>query len=295
MKRSTAIAIVLIMGVLWAVADLGSKHWIQLHLATPVHLLPVTSKDGKTICEAYRNRFGIQDCKSLENKVYQVEGPLKLKKGAPLKPVLMDYPILFAFLQDKGFAVRLHTWHKKAPVKTIDKALSLSLNKSDRKMQKILKTGIFGISRGNGAVLRDRQLKKGRIYLLSSRRIVLIPNLLDLSYVENPAGAWGILHSVSPNLRRWLIYGFSIVAMIVILYLMVFPPSYSLWVLFALGGILGGAIGNMADRITGGTVVDFIHMYWGRFNWPNYNVADIGITVGLIILLIHSFFIKEKN
>lgn len=297
MKRSVAIASILIMGVLWAGVDLGTKRWVQLHLATPVHLLPVTAVDGKTICEAYKTKLGIQDCRQLDNRVYQVEGPLKLKKDDVLKDILVDHPLLFAFPQDKGYAVRIRIWQdkKKAPITTIGQALELSLQQSDQAMQKMLKTGIFGIPRGKGAIATGQELKKGVVYLLSSRRIVLIPGFLDFSYVENPAGAWGILRSVDPSSRKWIFYVFTIVAMLVILYLVFFPPSYSWWVLFALGGILGGAIGNLEGRFSRGAVVDFIHMFWGKFNWPNYNVADIGITVGLVILLIHSFFVKPKK
>ena len=68
MKRSVAITAILVMGVLWAAADLGSKRWAQLHLATPVHLLPVTGQEGKTVCEAYKNKLGIRDCKELKTR-----------------------------------------------------------------------------------------------------------------------------------------------------------------------------------------------------------------------------------
>ena len=162
MKRRVAIAAILIMGILWAAADLGSKHWVQLHLATPMHLLPVTIANGQTICKAYKNKLGIKDCEKLKNKVYEVEGPLKVKKGDSLKKILVDHPLLFAFLKDKGFAVRLHIWQdtKKPTIKTIDQALNRSLKLNGEETRKILATEIFGIRRGKGPVSVDRLLKK---------------------------------------------------------------------------------------------------------------------------------------
>ncbi len=297
MKKSLVITIILLMGVVWAAADLASKRWVQLHLATPVHLLPVTAADGETVCKALQHKLGIKSCRGMNNSIYQVEGPLKLTATTPLKQVLVDHPLLFAWLKDKGFAVRLRTWQEKgkARVDTVGQALKVSLHGHVKDIKKVLEHEIYGMPRGKGSVVPGKVMEKGDVYLLASRRIVLIPGLLDLSYVENPAGAWGILHNIAPSTRKWVFYVFSFIALLVIIYLIVFPPSHSWWIIFALGGILGGAIGNLVDRMSSGAVVDFIHMFWGRFNWPNYNVADIGITVGLVILLIHSFFAKPTH
>ena len=60
------------------------------------------------------------------------------------------------------------------------------------------------------------------------------------------------------------------------------------WNLTALSLILGGAVGNLVDRIRYGEVVDFIDVYIGWYHWPVFNVADSGITVGMVILVGHA-------
>jgi len=55
---------------------------------------------------------------------------------------------------------------------------------------------------------------------------------------------------------------------------------------FALSLVIGGAIGNLIDRVRLGYVVDFIHVYWGRHQWPDFNVADSAISIGIVLLLL---------
>ena len=296
MKRWTVVVIILLMGTIWAAVDLGTKHWVKYHLATSRHLLAVDAVDGDTVCDAFRKKIGIEDCKELKNRVYAVQGPLKSGPNTSLTSLMVDYPLLFVFNDTADYALRLQT-HRTGSNKlfsTVGEALKATINIRDQDLSGLLKKGLFGLPRGNGAVDPDKKTEKGKRYLLSYRVITLIPGMLDFSYVENPAGAWGFLHGLKPELRKWVFYVLTLVALVVIIFLMVYPPSHSWWVLFALGGILGGAIGNLTDRFSNGAVVDFIHMFWGRFDWPNYNVADIGITVGLVILLIHSFFDGKK-
>jgi signal peptidase II len=57
---------------------------------------------------------------------------------------------------------------------------------------------------------------------------------------------------------------------------------------WALGGILGGAVGNFICRLRYGEVVDFFHFHWGGWSWPMFNVADSAITVGVVIVLVES-------
>jgi signal peptidase II len=56
-------------------------------------------------------------------------------------------------------------------------------------------------------------------------------------------------------------------------------------VLLALGGVLGGALGNLIDRFRFKAVVDFLDFYWGKFHWPAFNVADSAITLGVLYLI----------
>jgi signal peptidase II len=64
---------------------------------------------------------------------------------------------------------------------------------------------------------------------------------------------------------------------------------------FALSLVIGGAIGNLIDRVRFGYVVDFVKMYWETHVWPNYNVADSAISIGLVLLVIDSFRPRDRE
>jgi signal peptidase II len=116
---------------------------------------------------------------------------------------------------------------------------------------------------------------------LPPHEVVRILPGLNIVHVSNTGAAFGIFRGAG-NLFFVVI---SIIAVAVILYLLIkerrhFLP-YSL--------ILGGAIGNLIDRITIGHVTDFIDLYAGNLHWPAFNVADICLTIGIIMLFIEIF------
>jgi len=66
-------------------------------------------------------------------------------------------------------------------------------------------------------------------------------------------------------------------------------------VLLSLALILGGAIGNLADRLLSGSVTDFIEVYVGSFHWPTFNAADSAISIGIVIMAIDSLFLHRRT
>ena len=117
--------------------------------------------------------------------------------------------------------------------------------------------------------------------------IPLLP-FFSLTYVRNTGAAFGILGELSPALRLPLFLGITVLAIgALVSYLRQVRPEETL-VVAALGGIFGGAIGNLVDRIRYGEVVDFLHLHYRGFDWPMFNVADSAITVGVAIVLLHS-------
>ena len=66
-------------------------------------------------------------------------------------------------------------------------------------------------------------------------------------------------------------------------------PDDQPWVVGAIGGILGGALGNLVCRLRYGEVIDFLDLHWGELHWPAFNVADSAITTGVAIVLLQSF------
>ena len=69
----------------------------------------------------------------------------------------------------------------------------------------------------------------------------------------------------------------------------------SRWLLLALAFILGGALGNLWDRVTLGYVIDFIEVYYNDLYWPAFNIADSAITIGAIILILDTVFIDRRS
>ncbi|MDP3938251.1 MAG: signal peptidase II [Deltaproteobacteria bacterium] len=112
--------------------------------------------------------------------------------------------------------------------------------------------------------------------------ITVVENFIHLSHVRNPGGAFGVLSWVGPNF-------FVVIAGLAIGVVFIF-----FWSLgrdqrlpaTALSLILGGAVGNLADRVRLGSVVDFIDVHWHSLRWPAFNVADAAITVGVVLLVV---------
>ena len=118
---------------------------------------------------------------------------------------------------------------------------------------------------------------------LTTESITLFPGYFDLELVHNLGAAFGLFAGFSPFWRTLLLVGVAVFAILflgVLLY-----RSHQPWEAFALGLILGGAIGNLLDRIRLGWVVDFIHLHWHDLSWPVFNLADSAITVGVALMV----------
>jgi len=108
----------------------------------------------------------------------------------------------------------------------------------------------------------------------------LIDGFLRITLSKNSGAVMGILSNSRPVLLAVTVA--SIAALILFAYRMRYAPFLKR---LCLGLILGGAFGNLIDRIATGEVVDFIDMGIGKYRWPTYNVADIAVTVGAVILI----------
>lgn len=106
---------------------------------------------------------------------------------------------------------------------------------------------------------------------------------LNLTLVYNKGAAFGFLSSAS-GWQNLLFVGIALVATGVILYLLRRLGATDRFMAVALMLILGGAIGNLIDRLAYGHVVDFIDVYYGTWHWPAFNVADSAITVGAVMI-----------
>jgi signal peptidase II len=114
----------------------------------------------------------------------------------------------------------------------------------------------------------------------------LIDGLLSLSHIRNRGAAFGILQDADLPHQSVIFSAVSLMALVAIgLYAFRLPAEAKLPRL-ALSLVLGGAVGNLIDRIRFGYVVDFIHVYWKHHQWPDFNAADSAITVGVTLLLL---------
>ncbi|MGN7611168.1 signal peptidase II [Magnetococcales bacterium HHB-1] len=134
-----------------------------------------------------------------------------------------------------------------------------------------------------GVIIADQISKLLTLYYLQNQVIPIIPNFLDFVLVHNVGAAFGLFTSMAPMPRTLLLVTVALGATGLILHLL--KNSQILWTTFALGCILGGALGNLIDRLRLGAVVDFIHLHWYEYSWPVFNVADSAITIGIGMLL----------
>jgi len=113
----------------------------------------------------------------------------------------------------------------------------------------------------------------------------LIPGILNISHVTNDGAAFGILRG-----RNWM---FVLITLVAIGFIFVYYKNFkdSSWMKVSLGFLLGGALGNFIDRIRIQQVIDFIEFRIDAigFRWPTFNVADIAVCIGAVMLLTHMF------
>lgn len=119
--------------------------------------------------------------------------------------------------------------------------------------------------------------------------IVVIPHYFAISHVMNPGAAFSLFtNSSDPARTRWMLIAFSLIAALVVLAILLRIGKRMSLAAVSMALVLGGAIGNVWDRIAYGTVVDFLQVHIVHYHWPDFNVADSAIVIGGILLLIDS-------
>jgi signal peptidase II len=122
--------------------------------------------------------------------------------------------------------------------------------------------------------------------------IQVIPDFFRLTHVENSGAAFGLFADSPSEWKIAVLVLFSVVALVVVSALL-WRNSHSMNTTgIGLALILGGALGNLWDRLVSGRVVDFLLFYLGRYQWPAFNVADSAIVVGAGLLVFEILFSK---
>ncbi len=148
----------------------------------------------------------------------------------------------------------------------------------------------FGVALVLGLVAD--QVSKYQIidHLHYGERIWVVPNYFELTHIRNPGGIFSLLADSSVEVRMTLFVGAAILAIVLLLLFLVRHAAEERLVPMALGMILAGALGNLADRLIHGEVIDFLNVHlMNGYVWPSFNVADSLIVVGTIILMAEMF------
>jgi signal peptidase II len=122
--------------------------------------------------------------------------------------------------------------------------------------------------------------------------ITIIPGFFDIVHVKNPGAAFGLFAQQAPAIRNAVLISASFIAIGIILYLFHHSPATYPVLSAGFALILGGAVGNLIDRVRWGEVVDFLDIYIGPYHWPAFNVADSAISVGMAIFVYYVIFRK---
>ncbi|MFO0680719.1 MAG: signal peptidase II [Sandaracinus sp.] len=131
--------------------------------------------------------------------------------------------------------------------------------------------------------------------------ISIVDDVLELEYAENCGAAFGLLRQ-APTIVRRLVFGVAAVAATIVLLWMFVQGRGGPYFAVSVPLVISGAIGNFFDRFLYGYVVDFIHFHYehpilwmDRFDYPTFNVADIAITIGVILLLIDGVGSRQEE
>ncbi|WP_029458846.1 signal peptidase II [Solidesulfovibrio alcoholivorans] len=113
----------------------------------------------------------------------------------------------------------------------------------------------------------------------------VIPGFFNIVYVLNRGAAFGFLNRSDIQWQTYFFFAATALAVLIIFHLLRMARDGDTLLILSLGSILGGAIGNLIDRVRTGEVVDFLDFYWKSYHWPAFNVADIAIFLGSLGLL----------
>ena len=141
--------------------------------------------------------------------------------------------------------------------------------------------------------LSDQFVKIQAINLVRDEQFIKINSYLYLVHFKNEGAAFSFLS----NAGGWQRYFLSIVAAIasVFIIFMIKKNKENIFLALGLSLILGGAVGNLYDRLSLGHVTDFLYFHFNDYYWPAFNIADAAITIGAAIIIYDSIFKKNKE
>jgi signal peptidase II len=125
--------------------------------------------------------------------------------------------------------------------------------------------------------------------------VAVVPGFFHLTHVENRGAAFGLFAESPSEWKIAVLVLFSLVALVVVSALLWKNSHVMSTTGVGLALILGGALGNLWDRLVSGQVVDFLDFYVGNYHWPAFNLADSAIVVGALLLVTEILFSKSPS
>jgi signal peptidase II len=154
-----------------------------------------------------------------------------------------------------------------------------------RKFHFLIALGVVALDRVSKLVIAK--------YIPLHDSIPVVPDFFRLTHVENRGAAFGLFADSPSEWKIGVLVLFSIIALVVVSALL-WRNSHSMNTTgVGLALILGGAVGNLWDRLVSGQVLDFLLFYIGKYQWPAFNVADSAIVIGAGLLVIEILFAKS--
>ncbi len=308
-QKAKRIVLFIIIALVAAALDLGTKEWAKNSLARLEHPLVLTvgaEDDGKTV-EQFLASGPFPDANPRD--VLPLSRPLEVKPDEPYPvsrvtrdrgyylfldderetlPLFVANPALKEFSKKRGEGFSMADWKAawkdrvvRWPALIVDQFSFLDEEEAAELLEKKLAHPVsMNLPRLKGSIV----VSEGEKYLLIERTIDIIPGFFRFIYAENPGAAWGILSDAPSLVRKIFLQFVSLAAMLLLLVVAYRAPDDQTASAVALAMIFGGALGNFVDRFGRHYVVDFIDMYVNTAHWPTYNVADIAISVGVGIL-----------
>jgi signal peptidase II len=144
-------------------------------------------------------------------------------------------------------------------------------------------------------ILADQWVKNLIVEKFTLYQSVEVLPVLDITRLHNTGAAFSFLAGAS-GWQRWFFIGLGVVvSSVILIWLRRLPARGQHLLASGLALILGGALGNVIDRVRWGYVVDFIHVHYERWYFPAFNVADSAITVGAALLILDALLVGQKD
>jgi len=153
--------------------------------------------------------------------------------------------------------------------------------------------GYYGLSFAIFAVDRlTKRIIESRVSVFDTHTV--IPGFFDIVHARNPGAAFSMFADSTSAWRPFVLIGLSVAALALVAAILRNATRLDRPTALGLSLILGGALGNVFDRITTGAVTDFLDFYIGDLHWPAFNVADSAIVIGSCLLLISMLRPKQQ-